>query len=177
MKNIKIRILKVDEREFLEDMLYESVYQPDEAIPVPREVVNVPRVRAYIDRFGEKKGDYCFVADLDNRIIGAVWVRILSGEIKGYGNIDDETPEFAISLFKEYRGQGIGTELMLKMLELLKSEGYRQASLSVQKENYATRLYKKLGFEIVSENSEDYLMVINLKNKGTARFNQKEKYL
>ncbi|GHU67091.1 hypothetical protein FACS189413_01240 [Bacteroidia bacterium] len=26
----------------------------------------------YIDKFGEKKGDYCLVADLDNKIIGAV---------------------------------------------------------------------------------------------------------
>lgn len=47
-------------------------------------------------------------------MVGAVWVR----NIHGYGDLDDETPEFAISLYKEYRGYGIGTELMRQMLEL-----------------------------------------------------------
>lgn len=32
---------------------------------------------------------------------------------------DDATPSFAISLYKEYRGQGIGTQLMVKMLQML----------------------------------------------------------
>ena len=47
---------------------------------------------------------------------GAVWVRIMND----YGHIDDETPSFAISLLKEYRGNGIGTELMKRMLAELK---------------------------------------------------------
>ena len=100
---------------------------------------------------------------MNGKIIGAVWVRILSGEIKGFGNIDDKTPEFAISLFEEYRGKGIGTNLMQKMIEYLKSNEYKQTSLSVQKENYAVNMYRKLGFEIVEENDEDYIMLLNLK--------------
>ena len=100
---------------------------------------------------------------MNGKIIGAVWVRILSGEIKGFGNIDNETPEFAISLFEEYRGKGIGTNLMRKMIEYLKSNEYKQTSLSVQKENYAANMYRKLGFEIVEENDEDYIMLLNLK--------------
>jgi GNAT superfamily N-acetyltransferase len=39
--------------------------------------------------------------------------------------VDGDTPSFAISLYKEYRGKGIGTELMRRMLELLKAQGYR----------------------------------------------------
>ncbi len=58
-----------------------------------------------------------------------------------YGHVDDETPSFSISLYKEYRGQGIGTRLMKEMLELLRSQGYRKASLAAQKENYAVRIY------------------------------------
>ena len=30
-----------------------------------------------------------------------------------YGHVDDDTPSFAISLYKEYRRNGIGTQLML----------------------------------------------------------------
>lgn len=33
--------------------------------------------------------------------IGAVWTRIMDD----YGHVDDDTPSFAISLYKEYRGQ------------------------------------------------------------------------
>lgn len=80
----------------------------------------------------------------------------MSGKIKGYGNINEQTPEFAISVFREYRGKGIGTALMRYILELLKKEGYKQTSLSVQKDNYAVKMYQKVGFEIISELKEEY---------------------
>ena len=165
MKNrieIIIREIKSDEVSILEDMLYESIYQPDETNPIPRKAINDPKIRVYIDNFAQKKDDHCLVADLNGQIIGAVWVRILADEIKGYGNIDDKTPEFAISLFKEYRKQGIGTMLMKKMISYLVEKDYKQTSLSVQKENYAVRMYQKLGFEIIGENNEDYLMLLKL---------------
>lgn len=82
-----------------------------------------------------------------------------------YGHIDDQTPSFAISLYKEYRGYGIGTDMMRKMLSLLKESGYKQASLAVQKENYAVKMYKNVGFEIVDENEEEYIMVNFCNNK------------
>ena len=162
MSEIVIRELRDCEIEKLEDLLYEAIYQPDKQNLIPRSVLKIPEVYAYIKDFGKSKDDYCLVAESYEKIIGAVWVRILSGEIKGYGNIDNETPEFAISLFKEYRNQGLGTRLMSKMIEYLREKGYMQTSLSVQKENYAVKLYKKLGFEIISENNEDYLMLLKL---------------
>ena len=79
-----------------------------------------------------------------------------------YGHIDNETPSFAISLYREYRGLGIGTELMRRMLAILKSCGYEKASLAVQKANYAVKLYQNTGFEIVGETEEEYIMVNRL---------------
>ena len=165
MQETIIREIRKSEIEKLEDMLYEAIYQSDEQNPIPRSVLDIPKVRVYIKDFGKLKDDYCLVAELNEEIIGAVWVRILSGEIKGFGNIDDKTPEFAISLFKEYRNLGIGTELMQKMIDYLQKNGYKQASLSVQKENYAVKLYKKLGFEIIDENNEDYIMLYRINNE------------
>ena len=72
-----------------------------------------------------------------------------------FGHIDDETPFFAISLFKEYRGQGIGSQLMVKMLGLLKWQGYERASLAVQKANYAVKMYESLGFMTIKETEEE----------------------
>ena len=79
-----------------------------------------------------------------------------------YGHIDDETPSFAISLYEEYRNMGIVTALMRDMLEFLKDKGYKRTSLSVQKVNYAVRMYQKVGFEVVDENEEEYIMVYRL---------------
>ena len=162
MDKITIREISEVEIEKLEDMLYEAIYQPDKQNPIPRSVINIPEVRIYINDFGKLKDDYCLVADFEGEIIGAVWVRILSGEIKGYGYIDNETPEFAISLKEEFRSKGIGTKLMTRMIEYLRENGYKQTSLDVKKANYAVNLYKKVGFEVVEENEEDYLMILKL---------------
>lgn len=98
------------------------------------------------------------MADVDGKIAGAVWVRIMND----YGHVDDTTPSFAISLYKEYRGAGIGTALMKEMLRILRQRGYRQASLAVQKANYAVRMYRKAGFQTIDENEEEYIMVCRL---------------
>ena len=79
-----------------------------------------------------------------------------------YGHVDDETPSFAISLYKEYRRQGIGSQLIVKMLELLKWQGFERASLAVQKANYAVKMYTDLGFKTVKETNEEYIMVCEL---------------
>lgn len=161
--NIAIREIKQSELGILEDMLYEAIYQPDRKNLIPRSVLNIPEVNAYIRDFGKEKADYCLVADFEGKINGAVWIRIISGDIKGYGYVDDHTPEFAISLLEEYRNQGIGSRLMITMIEHLLKSGYNQASLNVKKENYAVKLYRKMGFEIVKEEDEDYLMALKLK--------------
>lgn len=46
---------------------------------------------------------------------------VLKGRIMNdYGHIDDSTPSFVISLYPQYRGWGIGTAMMRKMLAILK---------------------------------------------------------
>lgn len=51
---------------------------------------------------------------------------------------------------------------MYEMLKLLRSHGYEKASLAVQKANYAVRMYEKVGFEIVDENDEEFIMICKL---------------
>ena len=94
----------------------------------------------------------------NEKVVGAVWTRLM----KDYGYVDDETPSFAISLYKEYRGKGYGTELMRAMLELLRSKGFKKASLAVQKANYAVRMYEKVGFVTVDQNDEEFIMTCDL---------------
>ena len=69
-----------------------------------------------------------------------------------------------ISVFEEYQKMGIGTALMNKMLEHLNKLNHPKVSLAVQKENYAVRMYQKVGFEIVDENEQEYIMIHKLGN-------------
>lgn len=155
--NFIIREMNPEEYVLLSDFLYEAIFQRDENNLLPRDIINDPALSLYVDGFGGAH-DYCLVAEIENRVVGAVWVRI----INGFGHISDDIPEFAISLHKPFRGNGIGTELMKKMLQLLKSKGYQKASLAVQKDNYAFKMYQNMGFMIVDENDEEYIMVCDL---------------
>jgi ribosomal protein S18 acetylase RimI-like enzyme len=154
----KIRELKLEEAKVLDTFLFEAIYIPQGVASPSKEIINKPELQIYVEEFGSKNGDLCFVAEVDSLIVGAVWVRIMND----YGHIDDETPSFAISLLKDYRNYGIGTALMKKMLEELRNKGYKKASLAVQKVNYAVGMYKKVGFEIIDENEEEYIMICQL---------------
>ena len=153
--NYTIREIQKQEYSLLNNFLYEAIFIPEGIEAPPKAIITSPELQVYIEHFGELKDDRGLVAEVDVKIVGAVWVRIMND----YGHIDDETPSLAISLYKEYRGFGIGTALMKEILALLKEHGYKRVSLSVQKANYAVKLYQKVGFEIVRENEEEYIMV------------------
>lgn len=106
-KKYVIRSLRKGETELLKDFLYEAIFIPKGAEPPTGDIIEKPELRAYTDDFGTRKGDNCLVADFDGKVVGAVWTRIMDY----YGHVDDETPSFAISLYKEYRGQGIAHSL------------------------------------------------------------------
>ena len=154
-----IREMKTEEAGILNDFLYEAIFIPEGVEPPDRSIVELPELRMYYEDFGSGRADYCMVVEDNGRVVGAAWTRIMND----YGHVDDETPSFAISLYREYRGQGIGTKLMQGMLELLKNKGFRRASLAVQKANKAAiRVYEKVGFRTVDENAEEYIMVCDL---------------
>ena len=113
--NYTIREIKTSEYPLLDDFLYEAIYIPKGAAPPPRSILTAPELQVYTRRFGESDDDKCLVAEAGGTIVGAVWTRIMDD----YGHIDDHTPSLAISLYKEYRGNGIGTAMMKAMLDLL----------------------------------------------------------
>lgn len=156
--NYEIREIQEKEYCLLEDFLYEAIFIPKGVAAPPKSIIKQPELQVYITDFGKKKDDIAFVAEVDGKIVGAVWVRIMND----YGHLNDTTPSFAISLYKEYRGFGIGTAMMKKMLCVLKKRGYTSSSLAVQKANYAVEMYKKVGFQIIEEKGEEYLMLCNL---------------
>lgn len=153
--NIEIRKWRDSEQRLLEDFLYEAIFIPEGVEAPPKNIIELPELQVYITDFGKRPDDICFLAEADGKVAGAVWVRVM----EDYGHLEDGVPSFAISLYKKYRNRGIGTGLMERMLQELAERGYEKASLAVQKANYAVKMYQKVGFEIVGENEEEYLMM------------------
>lgn len=157
-----VRHIREGEWSLLEDFLYEAVYVPEGFEgEVPRSIVHDdPKCRAAFEGFGTLPDDRAVVAVVSGEVVGACWVRTTDE----YGHIDDVTPSFSISLYRPYRGQGIGSAMMRTLLEELHDAGYERASLSVQKANPALRLYERLGFGIVGDGADDteWLMVKEL---------------
>ena len=160
--DITIREIQKQEYPLLDNFLYEAIFIPEGIEPPPKTIITSPELQIYVERFGALKDDWGLMAEVDGKVVGAVWVRIMND----YGHIDDETPSLAISLYKEYRGFGIGTAMMKEILALLKSHGYSQVSLSVQKANYAVKLYLKVGFTIIRENEEEYISKRQIQRLG-----------
>ena len=150
-----LRPMKEEEYPLLSDFLYEAIFVPAGVAAPPRSVLSCPELQVYIAHFGTGLDDHCFVAEQDGALLGAVWVR----NMQDYGFVDCTMPSLAIALYPAYRTQGLGTALLKKMLAFLQSKGYPGVSLSVQKENPASRLYLSLGFVVVKETEEEWVMV------------------
>ena len=153
-----LREMRNEEYCLLSDFLYEAIYIPDGIEPPPKSVIECPELQEYIVEFGKRKHDKALVAESQGKVVGVIWVRIMND----YGHIDNDTPSLAMSVCSKYRGLGIGTSLLEQLLQVEKLAGYSKISLSVQKSNYAVKMYKKVGFNIIEENSEEYIMIANL---------------
>jgi len=163
--NTKLTIRRIGSTELplLENFLYHAIFVPHGAPPFPRDEIYKPHCYIYIDGFGSKPGDYGVVAESEGKPVGAAWVRV----IPAFGHIDNKTPELAISVLSEYRNQQIGAILMTRLFEILSENGYMQTSLAVQKENPAVRFYQRLGYNIVRETDEEYIMLKILHDEKT----------
>lgn len=86
--NINIREIKRNEYWLLNDFLYEAIFIPEGVEAPPREIINLPELQVYVQHFGKQEGDVCFVAEIEEKVVGAVWVRIMDD----YGHIEDGVP-------------------------------------------------------------------------------------
>lgn len=154
----QFRQIRTDEITLLDDFLYEAIFIPDGVSAPPKSIIENEDLQVYVRNFGKQADDRCLVAECDGKVVGAVWTRVMND----YGHIADGIPSLAMSLYKEYRNKGIGTALLEQMLQLLRKDGYKQVSLSVQKANYAVRMYRKAGFLVLNETDEEYIMMCNL---------------
>lgn len=147
--------------DFLTDMMYESIHIPENK-PPKEELLYSPHIKKYSEGWG-RKGDRAIIAFEDNFPVGAAWFRLFTENQKGYGYVDDMTPELGIAVINKARGKGIGKMLMKKLFETASRDGYTSLSLSVDPKNtQAVQLYKNLGFEQCGSSGTSWTMTNNL---------------
>jgi ribosomal protein S18 acetylase RimI-like enzyme len=140
-----IREATEHDQPFLKDMLYEALFVPPGDPQPRRAVVRQPELARYVHGFGSQPGDAGWVAEtVSGDPAGAVWVRRFGGDAPGYGFVDEGTPELSIAVVPKWRGQGLGTALMARLLGSV-----ARCSLSVDNRNRAVGLYERFGFEVV----------------------------
>jgi GNAT superfamily N-acetyltransferase len=138
-------------------MLFLAIHVPDGSPLPPRDIIHSPDLARYVDGWGGLD-DMGFLALDGDRPVGAVWIRLLTRENKGYGYVDDRTPELSIAILPDYRGRGIGRALMSHILKTALPQ-YGGMCLSVSRDNPAVRLYESCGFVMVDSDPSTLLMV------------------
>jgi ribosomal protein S18 acetylase RimI-like enzyme len=116
----------------------------------------------YHDGWG-REGDLVVIADDAGRAIGAAYCRLM----RGYGYIDDDTPEVTIGVRSSYRGRGVGGQLLDALADLARGHGFQRLSLSVEPDNPARALYRRAGYRQVGVD-EDGGIVMLLTNPRVA---------
>lgn len=141
-----IRAATEADEPFLLDMLHEALFVPPGSPPLPRSVLTRPELARYVRGFGTRAGDIGVIAEDDGHPVGAAWVRLLTGAERGFGHVDDQTPELTVAVTQGWRGRGLGTALLRALLARVP-----RMSLSCDVRNPAMRLYGRLGFQPVLE--------------------------
>jgi ribosomal protein S18 acetylase RimI-like enzyme len=134
------------------DFLWEMLSHASQAGLGPTELQVQPELARYIDGWG-RPTDLGVVAvnDRTGERAGAAWLRLLIGDAKGYGYVDDSTPELAIAVLPAHRDRGLGGRMLAQLLDAAR-ETFSAVSLSVRVDNPARRLYERIGFRTVTGN-------------------------
>jgi ribosomal protein S18 acetylase RimI-like enzyme len=145
---------------FLRDMLKHAYYWRER---MPTGPIDAP-VQRYVLNWG-RPGDASVIAFDEGNPVGAAWYRLFKEQERGYGFVDEQTPELSIAVVPSRRGKGLGDELLTALLEQARQDGYKQISLSVEPENPALRLYERHGFRKLAEDGGSWTMVAKLQEQ------------
>lgn len=110
----------------------------------------------------------CLVAEKNGKIVGYILATLRSPTL---GHI------LSVAVIEEERGKGIGSALIRKSMEIMKSRGASAVRLEVRTDNMkAIKLYKKMGYKIdqlipdyYSDGSDAYVMFIVDVEEGERR--------
>ncbi len=145
MAVVVIRRATVEDAGFLHKMLAVAADWRRETPRPAAEVLADPALARYVIDW-PRDGDVGFVAEEGTARVGAAWWRMFSKLDPGYGFIDEFTPELSIGVLHSARSRGIGTQLLQALIQEAQRSAVPALSLSVESDNWAASLYRRLGF-------------------------------
>ena len=137
-----------------------AFWRPEGPVGSVREVMDQPALAHYVSGWPQPS-DRGVIAE-DEQPVGAAWLRLFPASDPGYGFVDAETPEVSIGVLLARRGQGIGSRLLRAVVAQARGEGVASLSLSVESDNYARRLYERVGFTTVGAVGGSLTMFLRL---------------
>ena len=156
-----IRWLSSSDQAFLWDALYYAIHVPaGEAVP-SREIVNRLELSCYVSGWMQRPGDLGVVAEDHNVPIGAAWLRCWTCQHHGYGFVGEKTPELSMSVVPGYRGRGVGTKMLRRLLSAAE-DSFTAVSLSVSESNPAKRLYEREGFVPIGPSGDGPITMVKV---------------
>ena len=158
--NISYQTQINNQEKILKEFLFLAIYSPPGESPPARSILEDPKLARYYQAWGQKD-DHALFAVINNQPIGACWSRCYPEEAPGYGTINSNIPELSIAVLPEFRGMGVGTELLAKFLNMMQPH-YLEISLSVHATNPAIGLYQRFGFVNHDQRGESILMIKEL---------------
>jgi ribosomal protein S18 acetylase RimI-like enzyme len=144
----------------MREMLAQSIHLDPDDLALRYKLAVLPEISHYLDGWGQPH-DYGYIAEdsATGRPLGAIWLRLFSEHERGYGYVDDQTPEVCtLCVARPHRGRGIGTALMKAMLSYVDAH-YVSVSLSCDPRNAALRLYERFGFIVIGESGTSYTLL------------------
>lgn len=151
----RIRRATAADAAFMSDMLIEAVNWSPEWKKKSRErIFSTPQIAHYITGW-PRDTDVGAIAEGDGHRVGAAWLRFLPAADPGYGFVAADVPELTIGVAAPWRGRGVGRALLRAVADQASSAGIGQISLSVERKNYAQKLYISEGYRIVDSSGAD----------------------
>lgn len=159
---LTIRPAAAADADFLAEMLVAAAFwRPEGPIGNLTDVLSQPHLAHYVTGW-PRPGDLGVIALDGQRPVGAAWVRLMTANDPGYGFVEAATPELAMGVLRAWRGQGVGSRLLHALIAAARKQGLPSLSLSVEPDNYARRLYERVGFRQVNEMGGSLTMLLRL---------------
>lgn len=137
-----LRTAHATDAAFLSEMLVAAAFwRVDGPVGTVQEVMSNPEG-------WPRTGDHGVVAE-DERPIGAAWMRYFSEDDPGFGFVDAGVPEVGMGVVKEWRGRGVGIAFSPPLMDVAREQQVEAVRLGVEADNYARRLYERVGFRTV----------------------------
>ena len=159
----RIRPAEAGDASFLAEMLVEAANWDPARSRRRIEVLADPKVTRYISGWPRPADGGVVAVDPGGGPVGACWFRVLPEQAGGYGFIAPGVPELTLGVRAVHRAQGTGRALLRAACALAAERGHLRVSLSVERANFAHRLYVAEGFATVASGPDADTMAKTLR--------------